>query len=566
MKLFNYDITSPFTLRTPAWLFPLLLIIPNVLLAFTEPEPALSKLTDIVLPLGVYYLLMSLTTNVGRTVICSLPLMILAAFQIVLLYLYGESIIAIDMFLNVATTNVKEVSELLGNLIIAIITVIFIYLPPIIWAIILLVRKFRCARKDLRALRYTGGVLCTAGLILLMLSYILLPCYSVRRAVFPVNVTANMIEAIDRTIHTGRYHSLSASYSYDPVMTHSRDMREIYVVVVGETSRADNWQLYGYDRATNPRLSEREDLIVFRRPLSESNTTHKSVPMLLSPLNAKTFGDSIYFTKGICSAFNEAGFNTAFFSNQRRNHSFIDFYAYQAQTTDFIRDKRPDALDLDLAADLQEFISRSPSDKLFIVLHCYGSHFNYRERYDSSARMFTPDKASEASVENRSELVNAYDNTIIATDALIDNVISYLAGLDIPSALFYTSDHGEDIFDDERGRFLHASPTTTFTQLHVPFVVWISESYRLAFPEIVNNIEANSDLNISTSRSLFPTVMSVAGLGSPIVDASDDLSSAHYSEKPRLYLNDYNEAVPLATAGLRKYDFENAKKWNISTK
>ena len=71
-------------------------------------------------------------------------------------------------------------------------------------------------------------------------------------------------------------------------MTHSRDMREIYVVVVGETSRADNWQLYGYDRATNPRLSEREDLIVFRRPLSESNTTHKSVPMLLSPLNAKT--------------------------------------------------------------------------------------------------------------------------------------------------------------------------------------------------------------------------------------------------------------------------------------
>ena len=129
------------------------LIVPNVALAFTEHDPILSKLTDIALPLGVYYLIMSLTVSVGRTVLCCIPLMVFAAFQIVLLYLYGESIIAIDMFLNVATTNIKEVSELLSNLVIAIVTVILIYVPPIVWAIVLLVRKKRCSKRLLWSLR-----------------------------------------------------------------------------------------------------------------------------------------------------------------------------------------------------------------------------------------------------------------------------------------------------------------------------------------------------------------------------------------------------------------------------
>lgn len=105
------------------WLFPVLLLIPNIALAVTEHVPPLFRLTDLVLPFGVYLLLTGLSAKIGRTVFLFLPITILAAFQIVLLYLYGESIIAIDMFLNVATTNISEVSELLSNLGIAIATV-----------------------------------------------------------------------------------------------------------------------------------------------------------------------------------------------------------------------------------------------------------------------------------------------------------------------------------------------------------------------------------------------------------------------------------------------------------
>ena len=59
--------------------------------------------------------------------------------------------------------------------------------------------------------------------------------------------------------------------------------------------------------------------------------------MLLSAVNANDF-DSIYHQKGIITAFKEAGYRTAFFSNQRYNHSFIDFFGKEADTFDFIKE------------------------------------------------------------------------------------------------------------------------------------------------------------------------------------------------------------------------------------
>ena len=113
------------------WIVPLLLLVPNIGLTITEHlYNGWEKAANLLLPLGVYCFLASCWKRVGITTLLSLPLMILCAFQIVLLFLYGESIIAIDMFLNVATTNYNEATELLSNLTPAILTGCTIYLPP----------------------------------------------------------------------------------------------------------------------------------------------------------------------------------------------------------------------------------------------------------------------------------------------------------------------------------------------------------------------------------------------------------------------------------------------------
>ena len=108
------------------------------------------------------------------------------------------------------------------------------------------------------------------------------------------------------------------------------------MVVIGETARAANWQLFGYGRETNPRLSRRSGLIAMPHTLSEINTTHKSVPMLLSYLDSENFGDSVAHTRSFFEAFNGAGYSTAFISNQRRNGSYIEFYGDEAQKHIFL--------------------------------------------------------------------------------------------------------------------------------------------------------------------------------------------------------------------------------------
>lgn len=551
MKTFKYITLTGFLL----WATPLLMIVPNVCLAFTEQWSLMAKLAGIFLPAGLYFLLVSCSRKVGRTVLWCIPLMIYCAFQIVLIYLYGESIIAIDMIMNVFTTNPGEVAELLGNLVVAILTVVILYLPPIVFAIVAVCRKKTATASQLRIPRMASYELIALGVFLLTLCYIKVPGYRIERQLFPVNVIYNTGAAVNRTRFIARYHDTSAEFTYHARSVRPDTVPEVYVMIVGETSRADNWQLAGYNRPTNPRLSLRDDIMFFSHALSESNTTHKSVPMILSYLDSETFGDSIYNTKGIFTAFREAGFSTAFLSNQRRNRSFIEFFGDEADVVEYVSDTSGPQLDGALLPRLQSLLNGHTHGKLMVVLHTYGSHFNYKERYEADDEYFTPASQSEATIENRDQLINAYDNTIRYTDAFVDSVISTVEALDCPAAVLYLSDHGEDIFDDSRHRFLHASPTPTFTQLHVPLLIWTSPRHRELYASLTDQARKHMNAEVSSTASAFPTMLQLAGVDSPFLDRTHALTDSIYRKAPRSYVTDHNESVPLNKSGLRAPDF-----------
>lgn len=533
------------------WIYPLLLAVPNVALAFTEQGPVAVKLAGIALPLGIYYIIMSSTYRTGLAVWMCLPLTFFAAFQVVLLFLYGESIIAVDMFLNVATTNVGEATELLGNLWPALTAVGLLYVLPLIWATVLLCRRARVAPGRLRPARMAGVMILAAGLALWWRS----PGLEPTRDIFPVNVIDNMCTAVARTRATALYTQTSAGFRYGASSLRPDSLREIHVLVVGETGRADHWQLLGYNRPTNPRLSRRAGLCVFSHVLSESNTTHKSVPLALSHLTAAEYGDSIYLTRGIVSAMNEAGYRTAWLSAQARNHSLIDLFAAEADTVDFIGDEESHPHDIDLTGPLARLIAGNPAGKLFVVLHTYGSHFNYRDRYPERYARFTPDFPTEASADNRPTLINAYDNSILHTDAMLDSVICILDACRCPASLTYFSDHGEDIYDDPRGRFLHASPTPTVYQLHVPMAVWTSDSLAAIAPGLRPAMRSRRDAPVSSSASVFHTLLTLAGVDTPYLRTSLSVAAPGYRPRPALYVTDRNVGVPLGQSGLREPDF-----------
>ena len=287
--------------------------------------------------------------------------------------------------------------------------------------------------------------------------------------------------------------------------------------------------------------------------------------MLMSYLTAENFGEEVAKTKSIFSAFNELGYETSFISNQRRNHSYIDFYGSEAKDVNFLTDANGPQADSSLLQPFRVAISDKNRNKVFIILHTYGSHFEYNKRYPADMAYFKPDNNSSADPANREQLINAYDNTIRYTDMTLASIIDILRNSGRVAALIYTSDHGEDIFDDERERFLHASPVATYYQLHVPMIVWTSDRYNELYPEKAISLRNNSNKDVSSSASVFHTILDLAGITSPYYNRSLSLSSPDYHSPRRRYLNDYNESVDFNHAGFHNEDLNILNKLNIST-
>jgi glucan phosphoethanolaminetransferase (alkaline phosphatase superfamily) len=534
---------------------PIALIIPNVVLSCTEPVSLTSALANVLLPLGVFLMLMGCWRKTGPMSLIMIIFMFFAAFQVVLLYLYGSSVIAVDMFLNVVTTNVSEATELLANLLNAMASVVVLYLIPIIWGICATVKKQQASANFRRKLMKWGGLSTCIGAVMVVLSYVFGGSYSFVHETFPVNAISNMAEACHRYSETTNHDMLAADFKYNSQATHNNDEREIYLFVIGETSRSDNWQLAGYERNTNPRLSKEPGLVFFKKSISESNTTHKSVPMLMSFACSENF-DSIAYYKSILTAFREAGFSTAFVSNQVPNRSFTEHFGNEADTTIYTASASDAVRSLDDAifAPVEKLIADTTRRKQLIVIHSYGSHFRYFDRYPREFAKFQPDDAIDASEKNRESLINAYDNSIVFTDYVLATLIDKLKGTQARTALLYASDHGEDIFDDERGRFLHASPVPTYWQIHQASLVWLSPTLTQENPEMAAALAKNGTRRLSPQKSLFPTAMQLAGINSPLVVDSLSVVSPNYNPAPAVYLNDLNQPLPLTNCGLTPTD------------
>lgn len=530
--------------------------VPNLSLAFTNSIPLSANVISVVLPLSFYVWLMSLSRKTGRLVWLLFPLIFFAAFQMVLIYLYGGGVIAVDMFLNLATTNPDEAMELLDNLIPAVAGVLVLYIPLLVLAAWQWARhtslEAAFQRRMRRAALRTGGVMLLASALL----YVVSPRggerqgrfeYHVENEVYPVNVFYNLALALHESWLSTHYQERVAHFRFGATPTHNADSTEVYVLVVGETARSSNFQLYGYARPTNPQLSRESRLMVFRNVRSQSNTTHKSVPMLLTAATADDHS-RLYHEKGILAAFGEAGFHTAFFSNQLRNHSYIDFFGEEANDACFIREKQPSRRPDD--EQLLPYVAQELDQhhrKLFIVLHMYGSHFNYRDRYSRANARFLPDEPTEAKAENRPQLLNAYDNTILHTDRILARLIGMLRARHCISAMLYTSDHGENIFDDSRHLFLHASPRPSEYDTDVPLLVWTSEQFGRQYPQVVNAMRGNLRKGAESNASVFPTMLSIAGIRAKARADSLSLTNRTYHLGTRYYLDDHNHAVPLST-------------------
>lgn len=554
--------------RTFYWIFLSVLLVPNLFLCCTEPLPVFGKLALILVPGAFWMALLTVSRRPGIVIWCLLPMLVFGAFQLVLLYLFGNSIIAVDMLLNVVTTNSNEALELLGKLVPAIAGVIVLYVPMLVLGVMSVRLDDRLAGAFRRRNLVRAAVIFAVGIGAMLGARAQDPEYRAKLDLWPVNIGYNMKLAIERWNKTGRYAETSKDFRFGAVSARPDSVREVYVMVVGETSRALNWQLYGYERETNPYLSKTEGLVRYKDMLTQANATHKSVPIMLSAASAEDY-EVIYTHKSILTAFKEAGFRTAFFSNQLPNRSFIDFFGDEADTAVFLkanamaRGEEFNPYDEVLLRSMDALLADTTVRKLFIVLHTYGSHFDYQERYPVDDIYFRPASYEAVTRDNREILVNAYDNSIRATDKLLYGIIGRLAAQSgTVAAMLYASDHGEDIFDDKRNLFLHASPIPTYYQLHIPFVMWFSPEYDARWPEVHARAAANRGEPVTTNV-IFHTLLAVGGIETPYRNDSLAVTSPLFTVMPRHYLNDHNEPEALDRVGFKPLDIEMFRKLGL---
>ena len=288
--------------------------------------------------------------------------------------------------------------------------------------------------------------------------------------------------------------------------------KTVVLLVIGESARKANFQLYGYQRDTNPLLSKREGLKVFQA-ISCATYTTAGVKAILEPKNS----DDLYellpnyaFRTGV-----DVLWRT---SNWGEPPVHIDDYITHEQLglqypgKDITHDEI-------LLNGFRERIESSTKNKVLAVLHTSTSHGpKYADKYPKEFEVYKPvAKNIEEGEKNVDMLVNAYDNTIRYTDFLLDSLITTLSSMkDKNTALIFISDHGESL--GENKMFMHGIPMKLApkVQYEIPFLVWTSEGFRDYKP--ASGLPAVLDQHF-----IFHSVLNLLSIQSPAYNKDFDI-------------------------------------------
>ena len=298
------------------------------------------------------------------------------------------------------------------------------------------------------------------------------------------------------------------------------------VLVLGESARRDRLSLYGYTQNhTTPYLEQRkQQLWLFDNMISASFITSRSVPSLLTGQLKNTEGAAPSFL----NAFNSANFKTYWLSAQSQFGEFdslVSAYASSAQEKSFLTQHSYSAslathYDGELLKSLEHALADQSNTQKLIVLHLYGSHAEFSKRYPAEFAKFD----------------NQYDNTILYTDYLLDQVIQKLEQKGGSTTMLYTADHGLNLGECQDNTSAHLDIKSNFD---VPFIVWASSGWKQQHPNLAQRFAAQQQQALS-SINLMPTLLDMAQIQCQSLQNQHSILAPHYKAQPRsvLTLND----------------------------
>ncbi|MGS7397213.1 phosphoethanolamine transferase EptA [Klebsiella pneumoniae] len=309
---------------------------------------------------------------------------------------------------------------------------------------------------------------------------------------------------------------------------HNAPRKNLTIVVLGETSRADNFSLGGYSRDTNP-LMRQDGVIYFPHTTSCGTATAVSVPCMFSNMPRAHYDEELaHHQEGVLDILQRAGIQVLWNDNDGGCKGACDRVPHQ-NVTDLKLTRQcidGECYDDVLFHNLDSYIDNLQQDGI-IVLHTIGSHGpTYYNRYPAAFRKFTPTcDTNEIQGCTREQLTNTYDNTILYVDYVVDKAIKLLQSKQdkFTTSLVYLSDHGESLGED--GVYLHGLPYSIApdTQKHVPMALWLSADYQQRYGISAHCLQQRAQKENYSQDNLFSTLLGLLGVSTREYQAADDI-------------------------------------------
>ncbi|VVM97828.1 Phosphoethanolamine transferase EptA [Pseudomonas fluorescens] len=443
---------------------------------------------------------------------------------------YGVMIDA-GMFRNFAETNATEVRDLLSWKLFAYILLLGVLPSLLLWKVPVNYRRWH--RELISKVIVSVVSVAVIGAVALVnyqgLSSLFRNHHEIRLMLVPSNyigasagyLREQVVSAQQPFIKIGEDARRNPEVQLQP-------RRSLTVLVVGESARAENFGILGYDRDTTPQLDKEAGLIAFTDVHSCGTETAVSVPCMFSNMGRKDYDASkAKNEEGLLDVLKRAGIDVIWRDNQSGCKGTCDRVTLQdvSNLKDPALCANSECRDEILLQGLQSFIDHLDKDTV-LVLHQMGSHGpEYFKRYPKEYEHFTPVCESNALNNcSRESIVNGYDNTLVYTDHVLSSLIDVLRSNQdkVDTAMLYLSDHGESL--GEYNLFLHGTPymLAPEQQKHVAMLAWFSDNYQKAYSVDTHCLQMSRDKPLSQDN-LFHSMLGLLEVKSKVYQPDLDM-------------------------------------------
>lgn len=310
-----------------------------------------------------------------------------------------------------------------------------------------------------------------------------------------------------------------------------KDNKKNIVLIIGESTSRNHMSLYGYKLNTNPLLKKLEkegNLYKFTDTISPHSHTIPVIKKLLTFYNLES-KNKWNKNNNIIDIMNKAGYETYWFSNQAFLGIYENIATALGKRSKTVVFNSMDSADRWIKTSYdEEIINKSEKYILnnngsnFIIYHLMGTHVIYKDRYPEIFKKF----------QNKNPVIAEYDNAVLYNDYVINKIIDIFK--DKESLIIYISDHGEEVYDF-RNFVGHTESNGSRYMIEIPFLVYVSNSFKVKYPKIVKKIEKSINKPYMTD-DLIHTILDIAEIETKEYDKTRSVINDNFnSKRKRIY-------------------------------